>query len=121
MFASLLPIIRFPSSLLKTPINDRSIALIEILATMLGLAPEHNDINIAYFFFWFIRLTIAAIHRQGKIHDRGPARSIPKLWISREVPDQNNFIESHHRRNPLPRVAQIVQLVPSQPGSNEQS
>ena len=63
MFTPTLAIIGFPSALLKSSINNRAIALAQILPTMFGLLSEDHDINVTHFFFLIIRLSKATIDR----------------------------------------------------------
>jgi len=95
MFASALPVFRFPPSLLKPAIDNGDVSLAQVLAAMLGLLAKDHDINETHFLFLIIGLSKPPVDGQPEIGDGGPTGSVSKFRVSRQVPDENDLIESH--------------------------
>ena len=98
MFASALSVFRFPPSLLEPAIDNSDVPLAQVLAAMLGLLAEDHDINETHFLSLIIGLSKPSVDGQPEIGDGGPAGSISKFGVSRQIPDENDLIESHHCR-----------------------
>ncbi len=98
VFVSALSIFRFPPPLLKSSVDNGSVTFTQVLAAMLGLFAKDHDINVTHFLFLIIGLSKASIHRQPEIGDGSTTGGVPKFRVSRQVPDENDFIEPHHLR-----------------------
>lgn len=97
VLTSLLAIFRLPSTLLKTPVDDHSVSLAQVLPAMFGLFAKHDDVDEAHFFLQLIALLEASTGRQAKAGDRGPAGRIPQLRVPGQISDQDDFIEPRQR------------------------
>ena len=104
VLAALLTVFGFPSSLLQPSLDDCAVSLTEILPSMFRLLAEHHDIDKTNFFLQILALLEPSAHSKAKARYRRPARCVPQLGIPREIPQENNFIKSGHRRTPVPRL-----------------
>ena len=98
MFASALSIFRFPPSLLESSVDNGPVTFTQVLAAMLGLLAKDHDVNETDFLLLIIALSKPSVHRQPEIGDGSAAGGVPKFRVSRQVPDENDFIEPHHLR-----------------------
>jgi hypothetical protein len=101
MLAALLAVFRFPPALLQPPIDDNSVPLAEILPAMFRLLAEDDNVDKTDLFFQFIALLVPPTDREAQAGHRRPVWRIPQLRISREVPEENDFIKPGHRQTPL--------------------
>ena len=111
MLAALLAVFRFPPALLQPPINDDPTPLAKILPTMFGLLAEDDNVDKTDFFFQFIALLIPAADREAQTGHRRPVRRVPQLRISREIPDENDFIKPGQRQTP-PMTSRVAVPAP---------
>lgn len=100
MFASALPLFRLPLTIVEASVDNGPITFTQVLAAILGLLAKGHDIHVTHFIFLIIALSKPSVHRQPEIGDGSAAGGVPKFRVSRQVPDENDFIEPHHLRIP---------------------
>ena len=98
MFASALSVFCFPPALLKSSVDNGTVPLTQVLSTMLGLLAKDHDIHVTDFFLLIIGLSKPSIDRQAEIRNGRAAGGVAKLRVSRQISNENDFIEPHHRR-----------------------
>ena len=100
MLGHFLPILRLEFAHLQTAFNEGRLALAEILSACLRLLSEDDDIDKTDVLAHFLALAITTVHGQAKVGDGGAIGSIPDLWISGEIPHEDDLIKPGHVQVP---------------------
>src|SRR6185436_7658786 len=95
---ALLPVLAFPVARLQSAFHEDLAALVEVLAARLGLLAPHHHREEADFFPLLPALRrIVPVDRQPQVRDRGAARRVTELRGTREIADQEHFVQACHQ------------------------
>ena len=97
VLVSLLSVFRLPPALSEAAIDDDAAPFIEVLAAVLGLFAEDDDVDETDVLPKVVALLVTIVDGQAEIRDGGSAGRVAKFRIPRQVADQDDFVEARHR------------------------